>query len=58
MDPSFWDARYGQEEYVYGREPNVHVRQSAERYLNTSPCHVLELSCGEGRNVAYLVAVS
>ncbi|EFJ44126.1 hypothetical protein VOLCADRAFT_95577 [Volvox carteri f. nagariensis] len=56
MEPSFWDSRYGEEEYVYGREPNVHVRQTAELYLNASPCHIVELACGEGRNVAYLVA--
>ncbi|GIL69863.1 hypothetical protein Vretimale_10103 [Volvox reticuliferus] len=56
MEPGFWDNRYNEEEYVYGREPNVHVRQAAERYLNASPCHVVELACGEGRNVAYLVA--
>ncbi|GFR46600.1 hypothetical protein Agub_g8203, partial [Astrephomene gubernaculifera] len=56
MEATFWDQRYGEDDFVYGREPNVHVRQAAERYLNASPCHVVELACGEGRNVAYLAA--
>ena len=38
----------------------MHVRQAAERYLNQVPggALVVELASGEGRNVAYLAAVS
>ncbi|KAG2437420.1 hypothetical protein HXX76_006072 [Chlamydomonas incerta] len=58
MDAGVWNQKYGEEDFVYGREPNVHVRQAAERYLNQVPggALVVELASGEGRNVAYLAA--
>ncbi|PNH06440.1 putative serine/threonine-protein kinase [Tetrabaena socialis] len=57
MEAGFWDKRYGapEEEFVYGTEPNLHVRQAAERYF-APPSRIVELACGEGRNVAHLAA--
>lgn len=56
MEPGVWDKRYGVDQFVYGAAPNVHIKRTAEQYL-TQPCHVVELACGEGRNVAFLAAV-
>lgn len=55
MEPGVWDKRYGVDQFVYGAAPNVHIKRTAEQYL-TQPCHVVELACGEGRNVAFLAA--
>jgi SAM-dependent methyltransferase len=49
---SFWDTRFGQEEYVYGREPNAFL---AEHHLVfPKGARVLSLGEGEGRNAVFL----
>lgn len=49
---SFWDTRFGQEEYVYGRDPNAFL---AEHHLVLPKnARVLSLGEGEGRNAVFL----
>ncbi len=49
---NMWDTRFGQEEYVYGREPNVFL---AEHHLVfPKGARVLSLGEGEGRNAVFL----
>jgi len=48
---TMWDEVYGQEEYVYGKEPNQFIKQS----LNSKGTgRVVCLAEGEGRNAVYL----
>ncbi|MEM8889656.1 MAG: class I SAM-dependent methyltransferase [Bacteroidota bacterium] len=47
---SFWNERFGQQEYVYGREPNVFLRE----YLDdANPGRLLLPGEGEGRNAVF-----
>ncbi|MDW3649596.1 MAG: class I SAM-dependent methyltransferase [Bacteroidia bacterium] len=47
---SFWNERFGQQEYVYGREPNAFLRE----YLEEAPAGRLLLPGeGEGRNAVF-----
>lgn len=48
---AFWDDRFADSEFVYGREPNDFLREQADR-LTFGP--VLSLGEGEGRNGVYL----
>lgn len=49
---NFWDARFGQEAYVYGRQPNAFL---AEHYLVfPKGARILSLGEGEGRNAVFL----
>ncbi len=49
---NFWDTRFGQEEFVYGREPNAFL---AEHHLVfPKGARVLSLGEGEGRNAVFL----
>lgn len=46
----FWDKRYGQEEFVYGMEPNEFFKQE----LMKKPIGSIILPCeGEGRNAVF-----
>lgn len=46
-----WDERYGVEEYVYGKEPNLFLKQN----VNSIPKgNVLCVADGEGRNGVWL----
>lgn len=45
-----WDARYDQEEYFYGREPNYYLSRLLPRFI---PGRGLFLAEGEGRNAVY-----
>ncbi len=49
--PSFWDERYGTDEYAYGVEPNDFLRAEAHRI---PPGPVLCVAEGEGRNAVFL----
>jgi len=51
---SFWDERYGTDEYVYGVEPNDFLRAEAHRI---PPGPVLCLGEGEGRNAVFLAGL-
>lgn len=46
----FWNERYSNSEYVYGREPNQFFRQVIDRL---SPAKLLLPGEGEGRNAVY-----
>ncbi len=46
-----WDERYGVEEYIYGKKPNLFL----ERNINVIPKgNVLCVADGEGRNGVWL----
>jgi len=46
----FWDQRYREEEYAYGREPNAFFSAQLERI---APGYLLLPGEGEGRNAVY-----
>lgn len=46
-----WDSRYSAEDYAYGTEPNVFLRQTIEKYKLQG--HILFPAEGEGRNAVY-----
>lgn len=48
-----WDARYGEEGFAYGTEPNDFLRQVVDRIPNGP---VICLAEGEGRNAVFLAA--
>jgi SAM-dependent methyltransferase len=50
MDAKFWNQRYGQEDYVYGTEPNEFYKTWIDRL---APGHALFAAEGEGRNAVY-----
>jgi SAM-dependent methyltransferase len=50
MDVSFWDARYAEKEFAYGKEPNQYFK---EKLISLSPGTLLLPAEGEGRNAVY-----
>lgn len=46
----YWNQRYSQEEYKYGKEPNRFLKEELDK---TKPGRILFLGEGEGRNAAY-----
>lgn len=48
----FWDERYGDAEYVYGRQANDFLRENAKLFKKGDA--VLSLAEGEGRNGVFL----
>lgn len=48
---NFWDERFASEEYVYGVEPNVYLKQAMDKYLTGGK--MLFPGEGEGRNAVY-----
>ncbi|HYO54583.1 class I SAM-dependent methyltransferase [Archangium sp.] len=51
-----WDARFSQEEYVYGTKPNDYLVECTPS-LPPPPARVLSLGEGEGRNGVYLAGL-
>ncbi|GAA4437433.1 class I SAM-dependent methyltransferase [Bremerella cremea] len=49
---SFWNERFGQSEYIYGKEPNAFLKASAFYFPPSGK--VLCLAEGEGRNGLFL----
>ena len=47
-----WHERFGAEEYVYGEEPNLFIKNQASRLQESSK--VVAFAEGEGRNAVYL----
>ncbi|MFO7879312.1 MAG: class I SAM-dependent methyltransferase [Bacteroidota bacterium] len=47
---TFWDKRYGSDEYVYGTEANDFF---AEEINKLKPGYLMEAGAGEGRNAVY-----
>lgn len=50
-----WNDRFNTDEYIYGKEPNHFLAESA-KYL-TPPGKILSLGEGEGRNAVYLASL-
>ncbi|KAF0162301.1 MAG: SAM-dependent methyltransferase [Ignavibacteria bacterium] len=50
----FWNERYGIQEYLYGTEPNVFLKQQLD---NLTPGKILFLGEGEGRNSVYAASI-
>ena len=51
---NFWDERFGQEDYIYGLQPNEYLKAKIESLTPSSvflPCE------GEGRNAVYAAAL-
>lgn len=46
----FWDERYGQEEYIYGEEPNAYLK---DKLKDIPTGKILFPAEGEGRNSVY-----
>ena len=49
--PDKWDERYGVDEYVYGREPNLFLK---EKFIEIPKGDILCVADGEGRNGVWL----
>jgi len=47
---SFWNERYGTEEYAYGKEPNQFFKQQLDQL---APAKLFLAAEGEGRNAVY-----
>lgn len=52
MDKNFWDTRYSDSEYAYGKEPNDFLKSKSELIKPNSK--ILCLAEGEGRNAVFL----
>jgi SAM-dependent methyltransferase len=50
MTKSFWDLRYAESDFAYGKEPNQYFREKLENIL---PGTMLLPADGEGRNAVY-----
>lgn len=50
---AFWDERYSQEDYVYGKSPNVFFAREIQK---VSPGKLLMPAEGEGRNAVFAAA--
>ena len=48
---NFWDERYSSEEYVYGKEPNLFLKEQLRNII--PPRKLLLPGEGEGRNAVY-----
>jgi cyclopropane fatty-acyl-phospholipid synthase-like methyltransferase len=49
----FWNTRFDQEEFIFGKEPNDYLVEQSTKYLK-SKNSVLSIADGEGRNGAWL----
>lgn len=49
---NFWNDRYKSDEYFYGEEPNVFIKEQAFRLINHNK--VIAFAEGEGRNAIFL----
>ena len=50
MESAFWNVRYGETEYAYGKEPNDFLKEHSDMIQGKVLC----LAEGEGRNAVYL----
>ncbi len=51
---SFWDQRYSDKRYAYGKEPNAYFK---EKLAGLPPGKILLAAEGEGRNAVYAAAM-
>jgi 2-polyprenyl-3-methyl-5-hydroxy-6-metoxy-1,4-benzoquinol methylase len=49
----FWNERFDNAEFIFGKEPNEYLTQQAQQYLKTGD-RVLCIADGEGRNGVWL----
>jgi SAM-dependent methyltransferase len=49
----FWDKRFSQPEYVFGKEPNAFLKNQVPKYMK-SGANALCVADGEGRNSVWL----
>lgn len=49
----FWDKRFSQPEYVFGKEPNAFLKDNVPKYME-SGANALCVADGEGRNSVWL----
>jgi len=49
----FWNERFNQSEFIFGKEPNEYLLEQASNYLKPN-CSVLCIADGEGRNGVWL----
>ena len=49
----FWDKRFSQAEYVFGKEPNAYLKKQVEKFIQPGAC-ALCVADGEGRNSVWL----
>ena len=49
----FWDKRFSQPEYVFGKEPNAYLKNQASKYMKPG-INALCVADGEGRNSVWL----
>ncbi len=49
----FWDKRFSQPEYVFGKEPNAYLKIQASKYVKPG-ANALCVADGEGRNSVWL----
>jgi SAM-dependent methyltransferase len=49
----FWDKRFSQTEYVFGKEPNAYLKNQVPKYMK-SGANALCVADGEGRNSVWL----
>lgn len=49
----FWDKRFSQPEYVFGKEPNAFLKNQVPKYMKSGDS-VLCVADGEGRNSVWL----
>jgi len=50
LNSNFWDDRYSDKNYIYGKEPNLYFKSKID---NLSPGKILLPAEGEGRNAVY-----
>jgi SAM-dependent methyltransferase len=50
----FWNKRYSDEKYLYGKEPNQFLKEELSKI---APGKILFLGEGEGRNAAYAASI-
>ncbi len=50
FEGNFWDVRYSNEEFIYGKEPNSFFKEQIDKL---QPGKLLMLGEGEGRNAVY-----
>jgi 2-polyprenyl-3-methyl-5-hydroxy-6-metoxy-1,4-benzoquinol methylase len=49
----FWDKRFSQAEYVFGKEPNAYLKKQVEKFIQPG-AYALCVADGEGRNSVWL----
>ena len=51
---AFWEKRYGEKTYAYGKEPNIYFKKTIE---TLTPGKILLAAEGEGRNAVFAASL-